>query len=175
MSKIMSVSIENDVYVVIYKTGTTRKYAGNKIPKTVLTWLENQQHNQKNQELEKQEIAIINNNIPAVSIPAIPAVSVNHGGFIYDAITGVLPIVALCLFIVSRGILYLASICYKIEIFAEFLTKSISGWKIKLYRARQTVIYLGYVYIPAIKYCWNESVKFRQEICAENRCGEYAA
>ena len=172
MSKITNVSLEKDIYVVTYETGTTRKYAVDKAPKTVLTWLSENQRD--NQEPEKQELAIVNN-IPAVSIPAITAVSVNHGGFIYDTINCIMPIMALCLFIVSRGILYLASICYKIGIFAEFLSKNISAWKVKLYRLRQEVIYLGYIYIPAIKYYWNESVKFRQEICAENRCGEYAA
>lgn len=170
MSKITNVSLEKDVYIVTYETGTTRKYSGDKIPKTVLTWLsENQQDNY--QEPEKQELAIVS--VPA--IPAIPAVSVNHGGFIYDSINCIMPIMALCLFIVSRGILCLANICYKIGIFAEFLSKNISACKVKLYRARQAVIYLGYIYIPAIKYYWNESVKFRREICVENRCAEYAA
>lgn len=71
-------------------------------------------------------------------------------------------------------LLLLVGVCAVLADFAEFCGIICKGTQKLYYFLRAEGKYLAYEYGPVIKYLVTEAIKFRAEICAENREGEYA-
>ena len=71
-------------------------------------------------------------------------------------------------------LLLLVGVCSILADFAEFVGIAAKGTRKLYYFLRAEGKYLIYEYGPVIKYLVTESVRFRAEICTENRTGEYA-
>ena len=71
-------------------------------------------------------------------------------------------------------LLLLVGICSILADFAEFVGIVAKGTQKLYYYLRAEGKYLAYEYGPVIKYLVTEAIKFRADICAENRTGEYA-
>ena len=77
--------------------------------------------------------------------------------------------------IATANILFLlVGVCAVLADFAEFVGIICKGTQKLYYYLRAEWKYLAYEYGPVIKYLATEALKFRTEICAENREGEYA-
>ena len=71
-------------------------------------------------------------------------------------------------------LLLLVGVCAVLADFSEFCGIICKGIQKLYYFLRAEGKYLAYEYGPVIKYLITEAIKFRAEICAENREGEYA-
>ena len=74
----------------------------------------------------------------------------------------------------ANVLLLLVGVCAVLADFAEFVGIICKGIQKLYYYLRAERKYLAYEYGPVIKYLATEAMKFRAEICAENRTGEYA-
>ena len=74
----------------------------------------------------------------------------------------------------ANVLLLLVGVCAVLADFAEFCGIICKGTRKLYYFLRAEGKYLLYEYAPVIKYLVTEAIKFRADICAENRTGEYA-
>lgn len=74
----------------------------------------------------------------------------------------------------ANVLLLLVGVCAILADFAEFVGIICKGTQKLYYYLRAEGKYLIYEYGPVIKYLITETMKFRAEICTENRTGEYA-
>lgn len=78
------------------------------------------------------------------------------------------------LIVTANILLLLVGACAILADFAEFVSIVTKGTQKLYYYLRAEGKYLIYEYEPVIKYLVTEAIKFRTEICAENRTEEYA-
>lgn len=71
-------------------------------------------------------------------------------------------------------LLLLVGVCSILADFSEFVGIVAKGTQKLYFYIRAEWKYLAYEYGPVIKYLVTEAMKFRADICAENRAGEYA-
>lgn len=74
----------------------------------------------------------------------------------------------------ANVLLLLVGVCSVLADFAEFCGIIANATRKLYYFLRAEGKYLAYEYGPVIKYLVTEAARFRAEICAENRAGEYA-